>query len=754
MGLGPRGDGRAGPRRRAGPMTTAILFGFLLVGGWRLGPPSASAGPPRLRRRPEDLRGDVCGDARARAADAVSDFCCTGSQSRWASSLPLGHCVMVRPVPRPTKKPHDMAPGDDKKVGAYVDEILKTDFAGLQGDDWKKCADEGLVQAVKTKMGWDKPPAKRWLAEVYRSHLARKEEETLNAQHETHNNSRDASSSESSESDDDDDDKSAGFVGLDDDDDDGAPASVSVAPPTARPRRGVKPSEDQLRAERMVPVRAALRTADLALQKAVRDKGATQRALGALGISGDGVSQTGPRFPFDDKAYAIKQAERALPDEHGLDFSRMTTAREVWLALIQYSDGLADGALEKRIEETRARCDQLTTERRACAPKTDVRVATKASAAAGLERKIKNEAEDEAADSDLIACGVFSPDGRGAKLGGSTPFGRVVAPRAVPKLPHYVARPDQEGPVWGQDEKSERPIIVRSGRLLAKVCLGSGAYYDVGIGDSNQSQVPIASIHRNAADVAAVAIDGAWCGLRVDGCDQKLSHRGRLGLATILLDVYEPADVWAIGGSYDWTEAMPHMGMAVGSSEPVQTLEFGKLEEFRRVCFVGVDCCIPGGLEALDGDRLRFASMMCAAVKAHDLSGNTGSVRLGPCTLRKMNPSKPAVESNYRVHFCEPQRQAGEINAATVATLTWLKSERFHALHFVAERAARLGHVKLRLLSYAHPGSGRFHFDGAGDKPKTSKRMATALAAADAANLDSLNFSLASGPKKARMGPI
>ena len=146
--------------------------------------------------------------------------------------------------------------------------------------------------------------------------------------------------------------------------------------------------------------------------------------------------------------------------------------------------------------------------------------------------------------------------------------------------------------------------------------------------------------------------------------------------------------------------------------------------------------------------------MTCAAVKAHDLSGNTGSVRLGPCTLRKMNPSKPAVESNYRVHFCEPQRQAGEINAATVATLTWLKSERFHALHFVAERAARLGHVKLRLLSYAHPGSGRFHFDAAGDKPKTSKRMAQALAAADPANLDSYNFSLASGPKKSRMGPI
>ena len=64
MGLGPHGDGRAGPRRRAGPMMTAILFGLLIFGGWRRGPLSASAGPPRLRRPP----GDVCGDARARRA--------------------------------------------------------------------------------------------------------------------------------------------------------------------------------------------------------------------------------------------------------------------------------------------------------------------------------------------------------------------------------------------------------------------------------------------------------------------------------------------------------------------------------------------------------------------------------------------------------------------------------------------------------------------------------------------------------------
>ena len=46
MGLGPRGDGRAG-RRRAGPMTTAILFGFLIFGGWRRGPPPQ----PRASRR-------------------------------------------------------------------------------------------------------------------------------------------------------------------------------------------------------------------------------------------------------------------------------------------------------------------------------------------------------------------------------------------------------------------------------------------------------------------------------------------------------------------------------------------------------------------------------------------------------------------------------------------------------------------------------------------------------------------------------
>ena len=78
-------------------------------------------------------------------------------------------------VPRPTKKPRDMEPGDDKKVGAYVHQILKTDFAGLQGDDQKKCADEALVKAVQTKMRWDKPPAKEWLFTVLCQHRAQAE---------------------------------------------------------------------------------------------------------------------------------------------------------------------------------------------------------------------------------------------------------------------------------------------------------------------------------------------------------------------------------------------------------------------------------------------------------------------------------------------------------------------------------------------------------------------------------------------------
>ncbi|CAH0369455.1 unnamed protein product [Pelagomonas calceolata] len=168
MGLGPRGDGRAG-RRRAGPMMTAMLFGSLILGAWRRGPPSASAGPPRA------LRGDVCGDARARAADAVSDVCRTGSQSRWASSLPLGlrpstrrgHCVMS------TMKPRNMKPGELEGAGEYGDKILKTDFANLPGKDQMKCFDEALRRAVQKKMKWPHPPSGEVLFAAVRKHRER-----------------------------------------------------------------------------------------------------------------------------------------------------------------------------------------------------------------------------------------------------------------------------------------------------------------------------------------------------------------------------------------------------------------------------------------------------------------------------------------------------------------------------------------------------------------------------------------------------
>jgi hypothetical protein len=261
--------------------------------------------------------------------------------------------------------------------------------------------------------------------------------------------------------------------------------------------------------------------------------------------------------------------------------------------------------------------------------------------------------------------------------------------------------------------------------------------------------VPIATIERKAPGDAAVAIDGAWCGWLVpDDSGRKFSHRGRNNSGTLLVDVYKPSYVWAAGGAYDWTTAMPQMGLRVASSEPVQTEEYGPLDGFREVCFVDVQGGIPGGLKALDEDRARFALRMREAVAAH--GDDVGSVRLGPFTLEKLG-RKPAAESNFRAFICGPQRQAGEVNTRTRAVIDWLREEGFAALHYVADRAARSAHVKMRLLSYAHAGSGPFHFDGAGDKPQTSSMMATSHAMSAPANFDSLNFSLSSGPVPARM---
>ena len=72
-------------------------------------------------------------------------------------------------------KPVHMEEGDDEEVGEFVHQKLQTDFADLQGDDEKKCRDDALVEAVRKKMRWDLPPAKKWLFEVLCSHRARAE---------------------------------------------------------------------------------------------------------------------------------------------------------------------------------------------------------------------------------------------------------------------------------------------------------------------------------------------------------------------------------------------------------------------------------------------------------------------------------------------------------------------------------------------------------------------------------------------------
>jgi hypothetical protein len=171
MGLGPRGDGRAGPRRRAGPMTTAILFGFLVIGDRARGPPSASAGPPRLWRRPAGLRGDVCGDARARAEDGTRSRMASASQVSKSSPLYLrpsprrGHCIMGAT----TMKPRNMKPGQLEEAAEYADNILKTDFSKT------KCFDEALRRAVQKKMEWPHPPSGEVLFDAVRKHRERAE---------------------------------------------------------------------------------------------------------------------------------------------------------------------------------------------------------------------------------------------------------------------------------------------------------------------------------------------------------------------------------------------------------------------------------------------------------------------------------------------------------------------------------------------------------------------------------------------------
>lgn len=732
-------------------MMTAILFGSLVIGGWARGPPSASAGRPRLWRRPAALRGDVCGDARTRrAADgrglgrrpsqvskAAGPRLCRASPS---TLVMAARYAGLKSIPR------------EKAVGAVayaLDQCQARRFKLV--NPAKYHAD--FVPAFMKYLGLmdvNKVPARSTLEEVYQSHLANQEVARIQAESETYKNKKDESDDKESHGSDDDEEEeydSDGYVGSDDDAAAVAPASASVATRTARPQRGVTQSEDQLQAERLAPVRSALNGALLKLKAASGGKKAMQKALGSLGFSGDDVLRYDGSFGFDDKACAMKWAKVALPDVV-FNPEKIPDARTVWRSLLGYYHGLGDDKLEKQIAAVRERCAEASLPRRRHPKAMNMAPSALTAANAAIrKRKQMDEEANEDADLDLIACGVFAPDGRGAKPGTATPFGRVLEPLAPTQLPSYVA--PREGPetFYGVDSATDQRLAVNSGDLVAKLAMGAGKY-DIGIG-LDQGQEPVATILRPLG-VAAVATLGAWCGLELpDQSGRKFSHRGQETLATILIDVYKPARVWAVGGDYDWKEAMPRMGLRVDSSEIVQTQEYGPLDGFEKVCFVGGG--IPGGLTALDEDRVRLAARMREAVAAQ--GDNAGSVRLGPCVIKKLNPSKPAAESNFRLFVCGPNRKTGEIRDETRVTLDYLRRENYAALHYVAERAALLGNIKLRLLAYAHAGSGRFHFDGVGG-PQTARRMAGALTAAAPANLDSLNFSLASGPVQAHMGPI
>lgn len=592
-------------------------------------------------------------------------------------------------------------------------------------------------------------PSRRELDSVWRSHLAKQKEETTKEESETCNNSRVDSDSESSISEKDADSESDGFVGSDSDDDAAAAASNSalVASCPALRRRGVPNSADDLRAEKMAaPVRAALNKAVSALEKASRDGRPTRRALSALGFSG-GVLLTGATSYLDDKPCAIKYATLVLPKEHGLDFERMPTGRAAWAALFKYHGGLGDGVLQKQIAATRECCEERKYENHFRDNNKNYSGIVAAQGAL-LKRKQEDQAADVDAENDLKRCNIF--DKRGARPGASTPFGRVLVPSQRPRLGD-VRRIG--APVWAKDAKTGDPIIVKCGPKLLKVAMCSTGSFELGIGQ-NPNQAPIGSLERTGPAYAAVMVDGAWGSHRavVLSNGGKVSHRGRRAPGALLIDVSQKALTWANGGDDNPFEALSELGMSIGSSDAVVTAGHGTLHQFQHVCFDDTGG-IPGGFEGLEQDYTRLMAMMRAAADAH--GGDPGSVRLAhDVPLEKLTRDvKTAAEANLRLNICIASRCAGAVNDATLARLNWLKSEGFDALHSVADAAARLGHVQVRVLSYAHAAAGNFHFDSPGDGLQYSKNMAAAAAAADPANLDSLNFSLENGPVPARMGP-
>ena len=165
MGLGSCGGGRTGSPRRAGPMITAILFGCLFIGGWRCGPPSASAEPPRLWRRPAGLRGDVCGDARTRrAADG------RGLGQRLFYRSPLAGLCRSAPSPAVLAMAQSKGKGnvlterdvtEEEKlaIGKTGSRVLETKFVHLPSNVQKACGDGAFKLAVQTELGLKMPPS-------------------------------------------------------------------------------------------------------------------------------------------------------------------------------------------------------------------------------------------------------------------------------------------------------------------------------------------------------------------------------------------------------------------------------------------------------------------------------------------------------------------------------------------------------------------------------------------------------------------
>jgi hypothetical protein len=626
-------------------------------------------------------------------------------------------------------------------VGAIKHALAKCDAVGFTGRHMDAATyHSAFVPPFMAHLGLtdvNKVPARSTLDLVYRSHLETKEVEQTKVESETYENKKDESGLES---DHDNDDKSDGFVGSDSDDGAASPPVVARRLPLRR-RRGAVQSAAELLREKLAPVRDALNQAKTALERPSPSRNKTRKALGALGLSGDGVlGQTEFASKFQDRDYAIKQAGRALPREHGLDFSRMSTAPAVWLELIQYHQGLGDGVLEKRIAATRQLCTDLTSKRLAVGGRNcqiqhpDIQ---KATVVASLKRKQINDDADAEATKSLRADDFF--DDLGAVPPPQSTFYRPVL-RLPSNIPEHVAE-DPTQYVFALDAETQQPVLIKAGEMQEKIIFGRGSSFQLGIGNA-KDQEPIGEVMRVQVGDAVLMTGDAWNGLPL-GDGSFVSHRGRGGPFALCLDFRDRASTWAQGGHDDMTLARSALGIKLVSSTAVDTT-VGTLEDFQHARFEST--AIPGGMSALAADcevlseKMRVASVAAAG----------GEVFLAP----GLQLERLGTEGTVRLNAVGYSRCAGSINSDRRMKLDFLKSEGLEALHYISLQAALLGHVQVRLVAYAHAAAGNFHPDGSIVGPIRSKRMAVSVAMAAPASLRSWNFSSGiGGAMPAHMGP-